>query len=119
MASHPLNLALRFALEMATLAALSLWGWRREQGLTRFLLALGLPFLAGFIWSVLRAPDGDGRTPIAVPGVVRLAIELSLFACSTWALFNLGETTLAWIFIAAIALHYLISFDRVQRLLKQ
>jgi hypothetical protein len=117
MADHPLNLALRFALEIAALAALSLWGWRREPGLTRYLLALGLPFLAGTIWSVLRVPEDGPRAPIAVPGPLRLALELALFACALWALFNTGEAALAWIFAAAIALHYLLSYDRVQRLL--
>lgn len=117
MADHPLNLALRFVLEMAALAALSLWGWRREPGLTRLLLALGLPFLAGTIWSVLRAPEDGPRPPIAVPGPLRLGLELGLFACALWALYNAGEAALAWIFAAAIALHYLISYERVLRLL--
>jgi hypothetical protein len=32
MGSHPLNLAVRFALELSALAALGVWGWRQGDG---------------------------------------------------------------------------------------
>ena len=43
MSQNPLNLAVRFALELAGLYALGLWGWTQHTGILRYLLTIGLP----------------------------------------------------------------------------
>ncbi|GIK29713.1 MAG: YrdB family protein [Phototrophicaceae bacterium] len=118
MGENPVNLALRFVLELAAIAALAVWGWSQHDGLLRVLLAIGLPLLGGTVWAVFRVP-GDGGDPIvAVSGAVRLLIELALFGAAVVLLYSAGETTLALMFAVVIVVHYTLSYDRVIRLLR-
>jgi hypothetical protein len=76
MAYHPLNLAFRFVLELAALAAMASYGWHlTEHTAPRLVAAIGLPLLAAAMWGVFAVP-GDrsrsGKAPVAVPGWVRL-----------------------------------------------
>jgi hypothetical protein len=119
MGQNPVNLALRFFLELAALYCMGHWGWARHEGVLRYLFAFGLPLLAAVIWGVFRVP-GDGGVPlIRVPGVVRLLIEVIFFGFATWGLLDAGATTAGWIFGGITLLHYLISYDRIAWLLKQ
>ena len=43
MGSHPLNLALRFLLEIAALVAIGYWGFSQHAGIWRFVMGLGGP----------------------------------------------------------------------------
>lgn len=116
MGSHPVNLAVRFLLELTALLATGIWGWRQGEGWIRFVLALGIPVILAAIWGTFAVPDDPSRSgsaPIVVPGIIRLAIELAIFAFATWALHNLGATRLSWIFGIIVAIHYLISYDRI------
>ena len=116
MGSNPINLAVRFILEMGGLLALGKWGWLQADGFLRFVLALGVPLLAAVLWGTFAVPDDpsrSGKAPVKVPGFVRLLLELGFFASATWALFAVGSTTLGWIFGAAVLIHYLISYDRI------
>jgi hypothetical protein len=120
--SNPINLAVRFILEMTGLVALGWWGWNQGEGVLRFMLALGIPFLAAVIWGTFAVPDdpsrsGEARVP--VPGIVRLILELGFFVAATWSLFAVGVTTLGWIYGIAVLIHYLISYDRVIWLVRQ
>ena len=79
MGSHPVNLLLRFLLELCVLAVAGYWGWSVSEGFTRFLLLLGVPLLLAVVWGTFAVPSDpsrSGRAPIPVPGVVRLLIEL-------------------------------------------
>lgn len=122
MGSNPINLAVRFILEMAGMVALGWWGWNQGEGILRFLLALGIPFLAAVLWGTFAVPDdpsrsGEARVP--VPGIVRLMLELTFFCLATWSLFATGLTTLGWIYGIAVLIHYVISYDRVMWLVRQ
>lgn len=75
MATHPINLVLRFILELAAWFALGYWGWVAHQGVMRWLLTIGLPFAAIVVWGVFRVPGDPRDAPVAVPGIVRLALE--------------------------------------------
>ncbi len=119
MGSHPINLALRFLLEIGALLALGVWGWQKSEGWMRFVLVFGLPGLAAALWATFRVPGDPGAAPVAVPGLLRLALELGLFAIATWALYSNQAVTLAWIFATLVVLHYIASYDRVLCLLKQ
>lgn len=116
MGSHPLNLALRFLLEMSALLSMGLWGFRIVDGWPRFVLAIAIPVLAAIAWGTFAVPDDPSRSgaaPIAVPGILRLALELFFFAAGVWALANLGYTRVAWIMGTVVAMHYLVSYDRI------
>lgn len=122
MGSHPINLAIRFVLELAALFSLGLWGWRSGSGWLRFALASLVPLIAAVLWGTLAVagdPSRSGAAPIAVPGVVRLALELGIFAFATWALHDSGFTRASWMLGIIVALHYLASYDRIQWLVSQ
>jgi hypothetical protein len=74
MANNPINLLVRFILELAGLFALGYWGWTQHTGALRILLAVGLPLLAAAIWGVFRVPGHPGNAPVAVPGMTLMAL---------------------------------------------
>lgn len=116
MGSHPINLAIRFLLEVSALFSLGLWGWRSGNGWRRFALASLVPIIAAVLWGTFAVPGDPSRSgiaPVAVPGVLRLVLELGIFACAAWALHHAGFTRASWMLSIIVALHYLISYDRI------
>ena len=122
MGSHSVNLVVRFLLELAALIAIGYWGWTQHEGFLQYLLAIGGPILAAVLWATFAVPDDpsrSGRAPVPVPGIVRLALELALFAFAAWALYDAGNSPLALILVAVVVIHYAISYDRIAWLLRQ
>ena len=71
MGSHPINLAIRFLLELAALFALGLWGWNAYDGgesWQRILLMLGVPIAAALLWGLFAVPDDPSRPRLRYPG---------------------------------------------------
>jgi hypothetical protein len=118
-ANNPINLAVHFGLELAMLAAGGVWGWQQRADWLRFVLALAIPLIAAALWGTFRVPNDPRAAPVAVPGVVRLALELGLFAFATWALYDAGYMRLSLIFGAVVLIHYAISYDRIVWLIRQ
>lgn len=122
MATHPVNLAARFLLELAALAALVVWGWTQHEGFWRFAWAIGLPILAAAAWGTFAVPDDpsrSGKAPVAVPGLVRLLLELAIFAAAVWA-FLASDWNQAGVALAVLVLlHYATSYDRILWLLRR
>ena len=122
MGSHPINLAVRFMLELCALTSVGIWGWRQTDGWLKFVLAFGFPIILAAIWGVFAVPNDpsrSGNTLIPTPGIVRLAIELVIFAIATWCLYNLGFLNLCFVFGAAVVIHYILSYDRIAWLVSQ
>jgi hypothetical protein len=119
MSNNPLNLALRFFLELAALFAMGYWGWSQHEGVLRVLLVLGVPIFAATIWGVFRVPNDPRDPPIRVPGMVRLLLEIVFFSAAVGLLFAANQPTTAAIFGGVVLLHYLASYDRILWLLKQ
>jgi hypothetical protein len=122
MSSNPFNLAMRFVLELAALFALGYWGWTQHEGVWRFVWSTGLVLLAAVIWGTFAVPDDpsrSGNAPVPVPGAVRLAIELILFAAGTLAFFAAGQPLWGTTLGILAVIHYALSYDRVIWLLKQ
>jgi hypothetical protein len=120
-ASNPLNLALRFALELAALVAMGMWGYRQADGLAGIALAVAVPLVGAALWGTFRAHGGashSGKAPVPVPGIVRLALELAWFAFAAWALYDVGRVTLSVALAVIVAAHYIVSFDRVLWLIR-
>lgn len=116
MGSHPINLALRFLLELTALIAVGLWGWQRDSVILHYILVVGLPTTFALIWGLFNVPNDpsrSGKAPVKTPGWIRLIIELSLFGFAVWALFDLQHKLLATIFGGVIIIHYIISYDRI------
>lgn len=121
MGQNPLNLAFRFLLEIVALLALAFWGWTQHTGVLRILLAAGTPALAAVLWGTFRVPgdaSASGRAPVAVPGWLRLLLELAMFAAAVWGLRDAGATTAAAVLGLAVVIHYALSYDRVLWLLR-
>jgi hypothetical protein len=122
MGANPLNLAIRFLLELAALTAIGIWGWQYgNETWHRFILALGLPIIAAAIWGIFNVPNDpsrSGNAPIVVPGFIRLIIELLFFAVATWAFYDLGYMKLSFSYGVVVVVHYLVSYDRIMWLLR-
>ena len=96
------NLALRFLLELCALAALAYWGFQTGRGtIAKLGLGIGAPLLGAVIWGTFVAP----RTPVEVPGPVRLALELTVFGPAAAALYAAGRPSLAWALAVAYAVN--------------
>jgi hypothetical protein len=113
MGKNPINLALRFLLELFGLFALGYWGWTQHSGLPRILWTLGLPLLAAFLWGTFRVPNDPGKAPVAVTGWVRLLLEIVYFGGSVYLLYLAGQPGWALAFGLVTLLHYIISYDRL------
>ncbi len=122
MANHPLNLALRFLLELAAIFTMGVWGFHISDETPGILFAILLPLGFAILWGVFAVPNDpsrSGKTVIATPGIIRLLLELSLFATATWMMRDLGYSQIWWIFGIVVLIHYVISHERVSWLLKQ
>jgi hypothetical protein len=97
------NLALKFVLELAALAAFAYWGATIAGGFWAVLLAVAVPATAAFVWGLFAAPRASRRLDLAA----RAPFELGVFGLAVLALFIAGET------IAAIVLGALVIFNAV------
>jgi hypothetical protein len=118
LANNPLNLALRFLLELSALYSLGYWGWTQHNGMGRILWTIGLPLLAAILWGTLRGPGHPGPAPVVVPGWVRLGVEALVFGGGVWALFAAGKQSWGLAFLAVLLVHYLLSYDYVLGLIR-
>lgn len=121
MGQHPINLTVRFILELVALYAVGYWGWAQHEGVMRYVLAFGLPVIFAAAWATFRVANepNSGKAIVAVPGFVRLVLELTFFAFAIWCLYDAGLRQYAWIFGGMVVAHYVVSYDRVGWLLRQ
>lgn len=88
-------LTLRFALELAALAALAWWGVRTgETALAKVLLGAGAPLAMAVVWGAFIAP----KASFAVPAPVHVALQFAVLAAATAALVAIQEPTAAGLF---------------------
>jgi hypothetical protein len=122
MTKHPINLTVRFCLELAMLISLGIGGWHLPVARWAALAcAIGLPLAAAILWGIVATKDDFVRStsaPIMVPGWARLALETLLFAGAAVALFASGYVSAAWTFSAIVVAQNLVSYDRWARLLR-
>ena len=118
MSANPVNLVVRFVLELVVLYALFRWGWTTNQGVLRWLLAVGLPLIAAAAWGVFRVPNDGGAPVVQVPGLVRLALEFVYFSAGVAALWYSGAQNWAIGLAVVVLAHYALSYDRVARLIR-
>src|SRR5437868_6480791 len=117
MNTNPINLIVRFLLEIAMLIVLGYWGWHLS-GIWRYIGATGLPIAAATLWGVFRIPNDPKPATITIPGPLRLLLELGLFGFANWALYDLGYSTLSLIMAAVVTIHYIVSYDRTWVMLR-
>jgi hypothetical protein len=122
MSNHPLNLVLRFLLEMGALVVFAVWGWNSFPELWHILAAIGLPVFFATLWGVFAVkgdPSRSGKTVVPTPGWVRLLLEFLFFCLAALALFDLGFNIAGLVVSILVLLHYGFSYRRVVWLLKQ
>jgi len=121
-AYHPLNLALRFILELSALTAAGIWGYQLSETALRFFFAAAFPLALAVLWAVFAVP-GDksrsGKTVLPTPGPLRLLLETAFFAFAGWAFIAVGHTRLGIIFGALVLMHYFFSLDRLLWLIRE
>lgn len=121
MKPHPLNLALRFLLELAAISAMSLWGFRHGTGSSRFFYAAIAPLIAAGIWGMFAVPGDPSRSgsaPVPVRGLIRLGLETGFFSFAVWCLARIGWPSAALVLGIITAVHYSVSYDRIRWLLR-
>lgn len=119
--SHPLNLALRFLLELVALAAMAYWGWTQHDSFSGRLWTIILPVTAAILWgtfAVVGDPSRSGHAPVSIPGAWRLVLELLIFAVAILFLYRAGRSSIALSLAALTLLHYTMSYDRIEWLLR-
>ncbi len=118
----PVQAALRFLVEMAALACWGIVGWQLTNGVARWILVVVLPVAAVTIWGTFRTPDdhsAKGHAPIAVPGPIRLAIELCVLLGAAIAAGLVWRPAVAITLAAAVLLHLATTPRRIRWLLDQ
>ncbi|MBX3736164.1 MAG: YrdB family protein [Candidatus Didemnitutus sp.] len=118
MATHPLNLAFRFALECAALWVFARLGISLGEGAVGYGLAILFVLVAASVWAVFRTPNDGGRPVVCVAGWTRLILEGALFTLAIGTLLELGDSGVAVLLAGAVAVHYSFSYDRVARMLR-
>jgi hypothetical protein len=119
---HPLNLALRFFLEVAALGGFGVLAWRSSEGGWRYLTVIAVLALLMTLWGVFAVP-GDpsrsGNAPVPVSGSVRLVLELAVLLGGAGAFYWAGHNLAAFALAALVLIHYALSGERIAWLLQQ
>ena len=118
MNTNPLNLGLRFLLEIVMLISLVCWGLHLTDSWIKYVLAILMPLIAATLWGVFRIPNDPKPAPVETPGIIRLLLEWFLFSVGSWGLYYSGYKNLSFIMVAVVAIHYLISYDRTWAMLR-
>ncbi|NLR59092.1 YrdB family protein [Chitinophaga polysaccharea] len=119
MNTNPVNLAVRFLLEIIMLVILGLWGWQMgADSWLRYVLALGFPLSAATLWGVFRIPNDPKEAPVAIPGQARLLLEWILFGLAVWGLRVMEHPQWSIILAAVVIVHYIVSYDRTWDMLR-
>ncbi len=117
MNNHPLNLALRFLLEISLVTIYALWGWTNHTGPYKYFWAWGLTIAVSIAWAVFRVDGDPGNAIVSIPGWLRLLFEAVVFCFAIYFLYQLKYNLIGLIFTVVVLIHYCISYDRIYRLL--
>jgi hypothetical protein len=113
-----INLAVHFLLELCMLGAVGYWGFKTGNSLgLKLVLGILIPLGMAVIWGTFRVPNDPGPATVAVPGWLRLVIELGSVAIAGLCLFAVHRPTLAWIFLALSLVNYALMYERLGRIL--
>jgi hypothetical protein len=112
------NLALRFLLEIAAWSGFAWGGWR----LGSWPLGIALLIATVVAWGTFAVP-GDpsrsGKAPVAVPGVVRFALEVVILFGGCVMFWVGGAPVIALVLAGLNVVHLVVGLDRVRWLLRR
>lgn len=118
MNTHPLNLTVRFLLEIIMLVVLGCWGWQLGHQWLSYVLAIVFPLTAAVLWGVFRINNDPKPAPVVIPGVIRLLLEWVLFGLAAYGLKALGHPQLSGWLAVVVIVHYAVSWDRTRVMLQ-
>jgi uncharacterized protein DUF2568 len=95
------NLAFKFLLELAAIAAFAYWGTTVGHGVVSVVVAIAAPALFVVLWGTFAAPKADHRLPAAR----RIPFELAVFALAVAALVAAGAPLAAAILGVLVAIN--------------
>ncbi len=119
---NPINLLIRFFLELFAIGSVGLWAWHHFNGVSKLIFTLLCPLAIAVVWAVFAVPNDpsrSGKTVIRTSGILRLLIELSVFALGFICFSQLGYQKWALVYIILVIGHYLASYKRIKWLIKQ
>lgn len=122
MHKHPLNLAIRFLLEMTALVSSGVWAYGLDDSFMGIVYAVLTVLLLMILWGVFNVPNDpsrSGKAPMVVKGWLRLLIEFAIFSFGIWTMNQVCEALYSCIFGGLIVLHCLVSYERIIWLLKR
>jgi Protein of unknown function (DUF2568) len=92
------NLAVKFILELAALAAFAFWGATLDGVLVSVIVGIAAPATAAVLWGLFAAPRSSRRLTTRS----RVPFELSVFALGAAALVAVDWTAIAAAFAAVV-----------------
>lgn len=116
----PANLALRFLLELAALGGFGTLTWTLMQGAWRIPATILTILFVAALWGTFNVPGDPSRSgsaPVAVPGAVRLLLELAILFGGAAAFYLSGHAKPSIALAALLAVHYGLSAQRILWLL--
>lgn len=104
------NLAAKFILELAALAAFAYWGGTVGSGAVSVVIAICAPLLAAVLWGALAAPNASRRLPTRL----RIPFELTVFGLAALALGSAMSLLAGIVFALAAVINaaLLTAFDQ-------
>ena len=116
-------LIVRFAMEIVAFGGLAWWGWSiADGGVAGIVLAALFFVVAALLWGLFAVPNDPSRRPdpfIAVPGWIRLVIELGIFGFAAYGIWVSGARWLSETLLTFVGVTYIVTYDRAFWLLKQ
>ncbi len=117
MSLHPVNLIVRFMLEILALVFSGMWAWKLSDHIIfKYILSIVVPIVMAVIWGVFNVPDDPSRSgsaPVITKGIIRLLLELSILGFGVWCAYMLSYKNVSLVFMITIFIHYAISYDRI------
>jgi hypothetical protein len=118
---NPINLIVRFLIEIAALVGLFRLGLDLGSGALGFAIAAGLVLAGAVAWGTFTVP-GDrsrsGEAPVPVNGRIRLFVEAVVLGGAAIAWFVTGPQSIAVVYSSVALAHYLLSWDRLVWLIR-
>lgn len=100
-----INLAVRFLLELCTLAVVGYWGFQTQSGWgMKLMLGIGLPLLIAVVWGLFMAP----RAIYPLSGIPHLILGLILLGFGAVASFATGHPTLGWVYAIVLIVNQVL-----------
>lgn len=113
---HPINLGLRFLLEVACLIGIGRAAWTLTTPPWQWGLVVAAPLAAAIAWGVFAVPDDpsrSGRAPVPVSGLARLAVEVAILGAGVAGFALSGDAAIATILAVLLVVHYGLSYQRI------